>query len=88
MPTNLVVSRRRVLATGLAIGAGLLIPAAPTPILPGGVRAGDRRAASNLADTSTDLLIIGAGPFGLSLAAYAQVMGIRHMAVGAAMGFW
>ena len=88
MPTNLVVSRRRVLASGLAIGAGLLIPAAPTPILRGGVRAGDRRTASNPADTSTDLLIIGAGPFGLSLAAYAQEMGIRHVAVGAPMGFW
>ncbi len=32
MSTNLVLSRRRVLASGLAIGAGLLIPAAPTPI--------------------------------------------------------
>src|SRR5687768_9585755 len=36
----------------------------------------------------TDLLIIGAGPFGLSLAAYAQDLGIEHLIVGKAMGFW
>ncbi len=36
----------------------------------------------------TDLLIIGAGPFGLSLAAYAQDLRIEHVIVGKAMSFW
>ena len=71
MSTNLVLSRRRVLASGLALGAGLIMPAAPAAEGP-----------------STDLLIIGAGPFGLALAAYAQEAGIRHRVVGAPMGFW
>jgi cation diffusion facilitator CzcD-associated flavoprotein CzcO len=39
-------------------------------------------------DAKTDLLIIGAGPFGLSLAAYASHLGIRHTIVGEPMGFW
>ena len=37
---------------------------------------------------STELLIIGAGPFGLSLAAYAGHLGIDHAVVGEPMGFW
>lgn len=36
----------------------------------------------------TDLLIIGAGPFGLSLAAYAGHLGIDHLVVGRPMEFW
>ena len=36
----------------------------------------------------TDLLIIGAGPFGLALAAQAAHDGIEHVIVGKAMGFW
>ena len=36
----------------------------------------------------TDLLIIGAGPFGLALAAQAAHDGIEHIIVGKAMGFW
>jgi cation diffusion facilitator CzcD-associated flavoprotein CzcO len=64
------------------------MPAAPTSVLRGGVRAGDRPPDSTAEDIHTDLLIIGAGPFGLSLAAYAQEAGIRHMVVGAPMGFW
>ena len=36
----------------------------------------------------TDLLIIGAGPFGLALAAYAQHLGIDHLMVGKPMEFW
>ena len=89
---NAGVSRRSVLASGLAIGAGLIIPGAPARFLPGGVRAADRRdeplTESTAKDTRTDLLIVGAGPFGLSLAAYAQQADIPHMVVGAPMGFW
>lgn len=36
----------------------------------------------------TNLLIIGAGPFGLSLAAYAGHLGIDHLVVGRPMEFW
>jgi FAD-dependent urate hydroxylase len=36
----------------------------------------------------TDLLIVGAGPFGLSLAAYAAHLGIDHRIVGEPMSFW
>ena len=36
----------------------------------------------------TDLLIIGAGPFGLSLAAQAKHDGIEHIVVGKSMEFW
>jgi len=36
----------------------------------------------------TNLLIIGAGPFGLSLAAYAKHLGIDHIVAGRPMEFW
>jgi thioredoxin reductase len=36
----------------------------------------------------TDLLIVGAGPFGLAMAAYAKHLGIEHLIVGKSMGFW
>ena len=36
----------------------------------------------------TDLLIIGAGPFGLSLAAYAKSLGVDFLVAGRAMEFW
>lgn len=36
----------------------------------------------------TDLLIIGAGPFGLSMAAYAKALGVDHVIVGKPMEFW
>ena len=36
----------------------------------------------------TNLLIIGAGPFGLAMAAYAQHLGIDHLIVGKPMEFW
>ncbi|MBI2331077.1 MAG: NAD(P)-binding domain-containing protein [Chloroflexi bacterium] len=36
----------------------------------------------------TDLLIIGAGPFGLSLAAYAKHLGIHYLVAGRPMEFW
>lgn len=35
-----------------------------------------------------ELLIIGAGPFGLALAAEAQALGIDHRVVGKPMEFW
>lgn len=36
----------------------------------------------------TDLLIVGAGPFGLALAAAASDAGIEHVIAGEAMSFW
>ena len=36
----------------------------------------------------TDLLIIGAGPFGLAVAAQASHAGIEHLVVGKSMEFW
>jgi len=36
----------------------------------------------------TDLLIIGAGPFGLAVAAQASHLGIEHVVVGKPMEFW
>ena len=39
-------------------------------------------------EIGTDLLIIGAGPFGLATAAYAKHLGISHMVVGKPMEFW
>ena len=38
--------------------------------------------------SKTDVLIIGAGPFGLSIAARAAQLGIDHMIVGKPMEFW
>lgn len=37
---------------------------------------------------STSLLIIGAGPYGLTLAAYARHLGIDHLLVGTPMALW
>ena len=39
-------------------------------------------------ETDPDLLIIGAGPFGLAMAAYAAHLGIDHAIVRRPMGFW
>jgi len=36
----------------------------------------------------TALLIIGAGPFGLAMAAHAGELGIDHVVVGRSMSFW
>ena len=36
----------------------------------------------------TDLLIVGAGPFGLAVAAQAQRLGIDHLVAGQPMSFW
>jgi cation diffusion facilitator CzcD-associated flavoprotein CzcO len=37
---------------------------------------------------NTDLLIVGAGPFGLSTAAHARHLGIDHLIIGEPMRFW
>lgn len=37
---------------------------------------------------STELLIVGAGPFGLAMARYAAVHGLDHVVVGRSMEFW
>ncbi len=36
----------------------------------------------------TELLIVGAGPFGLAMAAQARTLGIDHLLVGKPMSFW
>jgi len=41
-----------------------------------------------MANYETELLIIGAGPFGLAIAAQASHLGIEHLAVGKPMEFW
>jgi FAD-dependent urate hydroxylase len=38
--------------------------------------------------SSTDVLIIGAGPFGLALASYLRHLGVEHRVVGRPMSFW
>lgn len=50
---------------------------------PGGPKAQPDRLAGR-----TDLLIIGAGPFGLAMAAYARHLGLDYLIVGQPMGFW
>lgn len=88
MDTKQGLSRRTVLASGLTAGAGLLLPFARVLASPDAGLArhtGDDVPSDGI---GTDLLIIGAGPFGLALAAYAQEQGIRHVVVGAPMGFW
>jgi lysine/ornithine N-monooxygenase len=42
----------------------------------------------NVPGLKVNLLIIGAGPFGLSMAAYAKHLGIDHVIVGKPMEFW
>lgn len=39
-------------------------------------------------DEKTNLLIVGAGPFGLTMAAHAADLGIEHLVVGKPMEFW
>jgi thioredoxin reductase len=39
-------------------------------------------------EQATDLLIIGAGPYGLAKAAYARHLGINHVVVGKPVDFW
>ncbi len=88
MDTKQGLSRRTILTSGLTAGAGLLVPLARVFASP------DAGLAQHASDgvpgdgIDTELLIIGAGPFGLALAAYAQEQGIRHVVVGAPMGFW
>jgi cation diffusion facilitator CzcD-associated flavoprotein CzcO len=39
-------------------------------------------------ESKTDLLIIGAGPYGLAIASHAQDLGVDHVVVGRPMEFW
>ncbi|WP_067480069.1 NAD(P)-binding domain-containing protein [Actinomadura hibisca] len=39
-------------------------------------------------DSATDVLIVGAGPYGLSIAAHAQGRGLRTRVIGTPMRFW
>lgn len=41
-----------------------------------------------MTNQQTDLLVIGAGPFGLAIAAQAAHLGINHLVVGKPMEFW
>src|SRR5262245_61618871 len=45
-------------------------------------------ALRNAMEIDTDILIIGAGPFGLAMAAYAEHLGLDHRSVGKPMEFW
>lgn len=75
------LTRRNLLTSGLAVGGALLLPAL-NPLSFASTTTGIAE------ESSTDLLILGAGPFGLALAAYAQEQGIAHQVVGVPMGFW
>lgn len=46
------------------------------------------KTTKTVSERKVDLLIIGAGPFGLATAAYAKHLGIEHLIVGKPMGFW
>ena len=46
-----------------------------------------KRSSGNI-ERKAHLLIVGAGPFGLAMAAYASHLGIEHLIVGKPMGFW
>lgn len=46
------------------------------------------KTTKTVSERNVDLLIIGAGPFGLATAAYAKHLGIEHLIVGKPMGFW
>jgi cation diffusion facilitator CzcD-associated flavoprotein CzcO len=46
------------------------------------------KQSSDSAQRKTDLLVVGAGPFGLAVSAYARHLGIEHLIVGKPMGFW
>lgn len=73
-------TRRALLASALAAGGSLLLPGL------GALTHADDTGSSS--GESTDLLILGAGPFGLALAAWARESGIDHRVVGVPMGFW
>jgi hypothetical protein len=39
-------------------------------------------------EAKTDLLIVGAAPYGLAMASHAQDLGVDHVVVGRPMEFW
>ena len=43
---------------------------------------------TSAAAKTTDVLIIGAGPFGICLAAHVQKLGLDYLMVGKPMEFW
>jgi FAD-dependent urate hydroxylase len=49
---------------------------------------GSEELPMSATDLNVNLLIIGAGPFGLAMAAYAKHLGIDHAIVGKPMEFW
>ncbi len=48
----------------------------------------NQRHGSSRLSEHTDLLIIGAGPFGLAMAAHARQLGVEHVVIGQPMSFW
>lgn len=51
-------------------------------------RSGTRHGVAGTGAPDTTLLIVGAGPFGLAMAAHARALGIAHVVVGRSMSFW
>ena len=49
---------------------------------------GTERAESASASLETDVLVVGAGPYGLSLASHLQHAGLRYLCTGQPMEFW
>lgn len=74
------LSRREFIQSGLAAG-GILVPGL-------GALGFTGASGKSPAESSTDLLILGAGPFGLAIASAAQAQGLSHLVVGEPMGFW
>jgi len=66
--------------------------AAASAAVGGGVRALAERRARRIRDRSdgldTDVAVIGAGPYGLSVAAHLAATGVRHEVFGDAMDLW
>lgn len=72
------ITRRKLFTVAAQSAGGLVLPAA----------LGRGAIANDMEARATDLLIIGAGPFGLALSAQASALGIDHLVVGEPMGFW
>lgn len=72
------LTRRELLSSTVKTAGGMILPASVST----------SAFADEGGEQTTDLLIIGAGPFGLAVAAQAQSLGIDHIVVGKPMGFW
>jgi thioredoxin reductase len=76
--------RRPVLAAGrVAMGKARSKVARGIP-----VTRSHRTAPTPPMDTDVDVVIIGAGPYGLSIAAHAEAGGVRCLVLGSRMGAW